>query len=92
MVEIKGKDIVIDGKVLQIKGYNLGNWLMLERYMFGFPGTDQIFRRYFRYFAGDDKYYDFFDLNKVPYELKNKPLFIHLDMSLTGDKTGIAGV
>ena len=44
--------------------------------------------------ARDDvtQYYDFFDLSKVPYELKNKPLFIHLDMSLTGDKTGIAGV
>ena len=57
MIEIKGKDIVVDGKVLQMKGYNLGNWLILERYMFGFPGTDQIFRRYFRYFAGDEKYY-----------------------------------
>lgn len=61
MIEIKGKDIVVDGKVLQMKGYNLGNWLILERYMFGFPGTDQIFRRYFRYFAGDEKYYSFFD-------------------------------
>lgn len=44
--------------------------------------------------ARDDntQYYDFFDLKKVPSELKHKPLFIHLDMSLTGDKTGIAGV
>lgn len=44
--------------------------------------------------ASDDttQYYDFFDLKKVPSELKNKPLFIHLDMSLTGDKTGITGV
>lgn len=44
--------------------------------------------------ARDDivQYYDFFDLTKVPEELKLKPLFIHLDMSLTGDKTGVAGV
>lgn len=42
----------------------------------------------------DDKaqYSDFFDLTQVTPEMKTKPLFIHLDMSLTGDKTGIAGV
>ena len=41
----------------------------------------------------DDKlqYYDFFDLNKIPHELKYKPLYIHMDMSVTGDKTGLAG-
>ena len=42
----------------------------------------------------DDKtqYSDFFDLSVITPEMKAKPLFIHLDMSLTGDKTGIAGV
>ena len=38
------------------------------------------------------QYSQFFDLSKVPSSLKSKPLFIHLDMSLSGDKTGIAGV
>lgn len=38
------------------------------------------------------QYYDSFDLNKIPPEMKTKPLFIHLDMSISGDKTGIAGV
>lgn len=47
--------------------------------------------------VGDDKddkaqYKDFFDLDKVPKELISKPLYIHLDLSLTGDKTGIGGV
>lgn len=44
--------------------------------------------------AKDDKleYKDFFDLTKIPKDMKRKPLFIHLDMSLSGDKTGIAGV
>lgn len=43
--------------------------------------------------APDDKeqYYDYFDINKIPLSIRNKPLFIHLDMSLSGDKTGIAG-
>ena len=44
--------------------------------------------------APDDnqQYYDSFDLNRVPKELKYKPMFIHLDMSVSGDMTGIAGV
>lgn len=43
--------------------------------------------------APDDntQYYDFFDLSKIPEDLKLKPLFIHLDMSISGDRTGIAG-
>lgn len=40
----------------------------------------------------NQQYYDSFDLNKVPKELKYKPMFIHLDMSVSGDMTGIAGV
>ena len=44
--------------------------------------------------AKDDttQYYDFFDLTRVPNELRAKPLYIHLDMSKSGDKTGICGV
>lgn len=42
------------------------------------------------------QYANFFDLSKVPDELKSRPLYIHLDMSSgqkgKGDKTGIAGV
>ena len=38
------------------------------------------------------QYYDFFDLSRVSSDLKEKPLYIHLDMSKKGDKTGIAGV
>lgn len=38
------------------------------------------------------QYYNFFDLSNIPSELKSKPLFIHMDMSISGDKTGIAGV
>lgn len=43
--------------------------------------------------APDDKvqYYNFFDLSRLPVSLKQKPLFIHLDMSMSGDRTGIAG-
>ena len=38
------------------------------------------------------KYQDFFEPEKVPPEIYTKPLFIHFDCSLTGDKTGIGCV
>lgn len=37
------------------------------------------------------QYYDFIDLSRLDRKYIDRPLFIHLDMSLTGDKTGIAG-
>ena len=44
--------------------------------------------------ANDDdrQYYNFFDMNKIDKSLLSKPLFVHLDMSVSGDMTGIAGV
>lgn len=44
--------------------------------------------------AKDDKveYYNLFNMNNIPKNLMSKPLFIHLDMSISGDMTGIAGV
>ena len=37
------------------------------------------------------QYYDYFDLSAIPTEMRSKPLFIHLDMSISGDRTGIVG-
>ena len=37
------------------------------------------------------QYSDFFDMSRVPAEWKSRPLFLHYDMSVSGDKTGIAG-
>ena len=38
------------------------------------------------------QYSDFFDMSKVDRSLMHLPLYIHMDMSVTGDKTGIGGV
>jgi hypothetical protein len=38
------------------------------------------------------QYSNFFDLSRINAKDIARPLFIHLDMSLSGDKTGIAGV
>ena len=37
------------------------------------------------------QYYNFFDLSRVDPIMKQMPLFIHFDMSVSGDKTGVAG-
>ncbi len=44
--------------------------------------------------AQDDlnQYYNFFDLNSVESSYLSRPLYIHMDMSISGDKTGIAGI
>ena len=39
-----------------------------------------------------NQYSNFFDLSRVKPKDMSRPLFIHLDMSLSGDKTGIAGI
>jgi hypothetical protein len=39
-----------------------------------------------------NQYANFFDLSRISPKDMARPLFIHLDMSLSGDKTGIAGV
>ena len=43
--------------------------------------------------APDDttQYYDFFDIERIPKEIRSKPLYVHYDMSISGDKTGISG-
>ena len=44
--------------------------------------------------APDDylQYANFFDLSRVNTQDLSRPLFIHMDLSVSGDKTGIAGV
>ena len=44
--------------------------------------------------APDDKvqYWEYMDMTRLDSKLKSRPMYIHLDMSISGDKTGIAGV
>lgn len=39
-----------------------------------------------------EQYYDHFDLSLVDVKQREKPLFVHMDMSISGDKTGICGI
>ena len=38
------------------------------------------------------QYWDFFDLEAINPKLRYMPLYIHMDMSVSGDKTGIGGI
>lgn len=47
--------------------------------------------------VGNDKedtsqYWDFIDMTRLDRTMLSKPIYIHMDMSVSGDKTGIAGV
>ena len=66
-------------------------WAAIKKEGLHNPFTKEILK------VGNDpadkaQYYDFFDLTQIDPELKSRPLYIHLDMSLSGDKTGIAGI
>ena len=89
----------IDGALMDIAGiatasalkYISGkNWYECINNNIKNPFTKEVIE------VGDQKedttqYYDYFDLSVIPPELKSRPLYIHLDMSVSGDKTGIAG-
>ena len=44
--------------------------------------------------AADDttQYYEFIDLDRLDRKYLDRPLYIHMDLSESGDKTGIAGL
>lgn len=89
----------IDGALMDIAGiatasalkYISGkNWYECINNNIKNPFTKEVIE------VGDQKedttqYYDYFDLSLIPSEMKSRPLYIHLDMSVSGDKTGIAG-
>ncbi|MDP4092708.1 MAG: cellulase family glycosylhydrolase [Bacillota bacterium] len=62
MLKVKGKRLY-DGKGNEVilRGYNIGNWLMLENFMLGFPGVEQQFRYYMNKYGGLEKSRYFFE-------------------------------
>lgn len=66
-------------RLTQCKSKDLKNPFIQDIIEVGNSPTDKV------------QYSDFFDLSRIPAALKHKPLFVHLDMSISGDKTGIGG-
>lgn len=62
MLKTQGINIVDEnGKQIVLKGFNIGNWMMFENFMFGFAGVEQQFRTSVEKYAGKEKAEYFFD-------------------------------
>lgn len=68
MLKTEGRYIVNEqGDKVVLRGYNVGNWMMMENFMLGYSGTESEFRRAIKKYAGEenceyffDKYYEYF--------------------------------
>lgn len=60
-VRIDGSNLCKDGKPLALRGFNYGNWMLIESYMIGIPWTEYKMRAAFREILGEDGYHSFFD-------------------------------
>lgn len=62
MLKVQGKLIVDEqGNKVVLKGYNIGNWMMMENFMLGYSGEEEEFRSAVLKYAGQEKYDYFFD-------------------------------
>ncbi len=60
MLQVQGLQIVSAGKPVQLRGVNLGGWMLIEDYMIGLPWTEWKIREQFRRVLGEDAYNAFF--------------------------------
>lgn len=47
-VHVQGTDFMVGGEKIVFRGYGLGNWLNLEHFMIGLPGTESQLRKAIR--------------------------------------------
>lgn len=60
-VEISGRRLVSAGKPLQLRGIGLGNWMLVESFMFGLPHVDYMMRQTFHDILGAQRTAAFWD-------------------------------
>ena len=60
MLQARGREIVVDGRPVRLRGVNLGGWMLIEDYMIGLPWTEWKIREQFRKILGDESYAAFF--------------------------------
>lgn len=73
---IEGKEIVKDGKRLWLRGVNLGNWMLIEHFMLGFPTVDYHMRRRWKEELGESKYEAFFGTYMREYYSEEDLIFL----------------
>ena len=60
VLQAKGFQIVDGDKAVQLRGVNLGGWMLIEDYMIGLPWTEWKIREQFRRVLGEESYSAFF--------------------------------
>jgi endoglucanase len=60
-LQARGLQITLGGKAVQLRGVNLGGWMLIEDYIIGLPWTEWKLREQFRRVLGDEAYKAFFD-------------------------------
>lgn len=61
ILQARGLSIVEGDRPVQLRGVNLGGWMLIEDYMIGLPWTEWKIREQFRRVLGPDRYASFFD-------------------------------
>lgn len=76
MLKTQGKRIVDEnGNNVILRGFTIGNWLMLEAYMLGFSGVEQKLREHIERIGGIEKK-DYFLISLLKNMLLKKTLNI----------------
>jgi len=71
-LDIRGNQIVKDGKPIRLRGTNLGNWMILEAYMMGLPSVEYHMRSTMRATLGEARFHAFFDTFKERHSIFKK--------------------
>lgn len=61
LVKIRDGRLFLDGQPQQFRGCNLGNFMLMESYMLGLPGTEFQFRAEMRSQLGEERFRAFWD-------------------------------
>lgn len=60
-LQVSGEDFTVNGEKILLRGFALGNWMNLEHFMIGMPGTDSMIKKAFRDVYGAEHAGEFFD-------------------------------
>ena len=66
-VQVRGTELVVNGRPLRFRGFGIGNWLNLEHFMIGLPGTESQIRRAVAAAYGPDRADQFWDHYRTCY-------------------------
>lgn len=60
-IQVKGKDFVLNGKKIILRGWAFGSWMNFEHFMIGMPGTNSMIIEAFEEVYGKERAKEFFD-------------------------------